>query len=86
MTRRWRQAERSVLVTFGQGVAERRRALGLSQEQFGRRVDLHRTCIGAIERGTANIGVANVVRIAHALETDIGELLGGLNLERFEPD
>ncbi len=83
MTRRWTEAEQAFLVTLGDRVVERRRELGLSQEQLGERAGLHRTYIGAVERGTTNLGVANLGYLAHALDTDAGGLLEGLSLDPF---
>ncbi len=81
MTRKWTKSERTFLVTLGQRVAERRSAFGLSQEQLGERAGLHRTYVGSVERGTSNIGVANLAYLAYALETDVGQLTHGLSLD-----
>lgn len=83
MTRKWTKAERDYLVTVGRRIAERRRAFGLSQEQLGERAGLHRTYIGAVERGTTNVGAANLGCIAHGLETDVGDLTAGLSVDPF---
>lgn len=65
---------------FGERVREARKALGLSQEQLGARVGLHRTYIGHIERGEVNPSLRNVLLVARGLEVDPGDLLRGLEL------
>ena len=39
---------------------------------------LHRTYIGGVERGERNISVVNMVRLAKALNVDVGGLLEGI--------
>jgi transcriptional regulator with XRE-family HTH domain len=63
---------------FGERVRERRLELGLSQEALAERASLHRTYIGGIERGERNVALLNIVKLAHALQLDPGDLLRGL--------
>lgn len=51
-----------------------REAKGLSQEAFGELCGLHRTYIGAIERGERNVTIDNIEKIASALGITIHEL------------
>lgn len=53
---------------LGQNVRQRRKALKLTQERFAQRCGLHRTYIGAIERGERNITLSTLACIADALE------------------
>ena len=64
---------------FGKNVSDRRRELGLSQEKLGEMAGLHRTYVGAIERGERNVSLANIVRIAAALEVEPATLLDGVH-------
>lgn len=73
-----RTSNSSVLTEFGRRVRARRKEMGVSQEALGHVAGLDRTYIGGIERGERNISLANVVRLAHALEVDPGSLLRGL--------
>lgn len=47
----------------------------LTQEQLADLCDLHRTYIGAIERGDRNVSLKNIVIIAKALNVEPAELL-----------
>jgi transcriptional regulator with XRE-family HTH domain len=63
------------LAQFGRAVRKRRIALGLSQEELAERADLHRTYISDIERGSRNVSLENIKRIAGALKVEPWELL-----------
>ena len=56
----------------------RRLTLEISQEELGDRSGLHRTYIGHLERGEVNPSLLNILKVAVALEIDVGELLKGL--------
>lgn len=59
---------------FGATVRTRRKRLGISQEELAERSDLHRTYISDVERGSRNVSLENIARIAQALELSIAEL------------
>jgi len=54
-------------VLFGRRVRELRTDRGFSQEQLAELSNLHRNYIGGVERGERNIGLINIVELAHAL-------------------
>lgn len=60
---------------LGRNLRRLRRAAGLSQEEFAERCDLHRTYIGAVERGERNLTLRTPARVAAALEVDPLDLL-----------
>ena len=60
---------------FGDNVKAARTTLGLSQERLAELSGLHRTYIGAVERGERNITLINAERIAEALDTDLQQLV-----------
>lgn len=59
---------------FGQKVRILRKSRGFSQETFANAAGLHRTYIGAVERGEQNVSIDNIERIAKALNIQISEL------------
>lgn len=52
-----------------------RRAKGLSQEALAELAGLHRTYVGAIERGERNVSIDNMERLAAAVGQQLYELL-----------
>lgn len=60
---------------FAENVKRRRQAQGLSQEALADKAGLHRTYVGAVERGERNITLLNANRIAEALGATLSECL-----------
>lgn len=65
-----------ILSLFGKEVVSRRKDLGLSQEALAELSGLHRTYIGAVERGLRNPTLTSILRIAQGLGCHPRELLG----------
>ncbi|MBD2389067.1 helix-turn-helix transcriptional regulator [Aphanizomenon flos-aquae NRERC-008] len=63
---------------LGSNIKQLRTKLELSQEQLAEKADLHRTYVGAVERGERNISLDNILAIARALEISASELLEGV--------
>ena len=59
---------------FGVVVRDHRKAQSYSQESFADACGLHRTYIGAIERGERNVSIDNIARIAETLSVHIADL------------
>lgn len=57
-----------ILIAFGQAIRKRRLEIGLTQESFAEKSQLHRTYIGGVERGKRNVALLNLIQIAQALE------------------
>ena len=52
-----------------------RQGKGISQEKLAERAGLHRTYIGDVERGSRNVALVNMTRIAKALGVSLGRLI-----------
>lgn len=55
-------------------IRAKRKELGYSQESFASLCGVHRTYMGAVERGERNISLLNIIRIANALQMRPSEL------------
>jgi transcriptional regulator with XRE-family HTH domain len=71
----WREF---LLTEFGKRVREERVKTGLTQEEFGRIAGVHRTYIGAVERGEVNLTLTNLKKIVRALNVKASKLLEDL--------
>jgi len=60
---------------LGLNLRRLRETLQLSQEEFADRCGLHRTYVGAIERGERNVTLKTLRNLADALDTSAIELL-----------
>ena len=61
--------------TFGAAVRDERHKLGLSQEDFAERANVHRTYISSIELGKVSVGVEVANELAAALGLRLSELV-----------
>ncbi|PZF81128.1 helix-turn-helix domain-containing protein [Jiangella anatolica] len=64
-----------LLDAFGRTVRAARERRGLSQEDLADLAGLHRTYVGAVERGERNVTLTTVARLALALDVAAPELL-----------
>ncbi|CAN7767911.1 helix-turn-helix transcriptional regulator [Paenibacillus sp. LjRoot153] len=71
----------NIRILFGKRVRAIRSSMGVSQEEFAFLCGLHRTYISDIERGTRNVSLENVERIAHALKVTPKDLFDFQSLE-----
>jgi transcriptional regulator with XRE-family HTH domain len=61
--------------TFGQAIRREREKLGLSQEDFAERANVHRTYISSVELGKVSVGIEIANQLAYALEMKLSELV-----------
>jgi transcriptional regulator with XRE-family HTH domain len=73
MRRQRLPAQDDSLLALGRAVREVRARSGLSQESVGMRADMHRNYVGSIERGEANVGFLNLLRVVGALDVPFAE-------------
>jgi len=76
-----RTAGQDIRVRYGIAVRKRRSELGISQEELAGRAELHRTYIADIERGTRNVSLINIEKIAKALNLHAGELINNYGVD-----
>lgn len=60
---------------LGAVVRTRRRDFGWSQEELAGRVGVHRTYLGAVERGERNVSLNNLLHLASALCCPLSQLI-----------
>ena len=64
---------------LGERIRSLRKEAGLSQEELADAAGLHRTYIGAIERGERNISLINIIQLARSLRVKPADLLEGIS-------
>ena len=62
-------------IRIGLALRARREAMDWSQEKLSFELGLHRTYIGAVERGEKNITLRNIIRVAVALQVPASSIL-----------
>lgn len=73
-----RTKESDPRLAFGHAVRRLRENRGLSQEKLAELAGIHRTYIGDVERGTRNIALVNMTKIAKALGTSLSRLIADM--------
>ncbi|MFK7031596.1 helix-turn-helix domain-containing protein [Flavobacterium oreochromis] len=63
------------LKKLGERIVLRRKELNISQEILSFDANIPRTQIGRIERGEINTTIGSLLKICHALKTDIKNIL-----------
>ena len=69
-----RRATPDIRERFGYAVKVRREALGLTQEDLADKAGIHRTYLSDVERGTRNLSLVNIERLAAGLSILMSEL------------
>ena len=67
----WNFATMDIRIKIGIRLKELRNEKGLSQEKFSFLCELDRTYIASIEQGKRNVSVANIEKIAKALDMSV---------------
>ena len=71
---------------FGRLVRRLRSEAGWSQEEFADRVGVHRTYVGAIERGEKTVTIETAAKIARALQMTLAQLFADLEQDAGNSD
>ena len=72
--------KRKELVIIGTRIRDVRKRRGYSQEAFAAHVGISRAFYGRIERGEQNVSALNIIKIAKALEIEVGHIFPALAL------
>ena len=64
----------NIRIRFGRAIRRIREAQGISQEEAAERCELHRTYYSGIERGTRNVSLINIEKIAKGLKQQLPDL------------
>ncbi len=67
--------EQILLQSIGRKIVERRKELGLTQEDLAYSADIDRTYIGYIENGKNNVTIVMLYKIAKALNLNLKDFL-----------
>lgn len=65
----------SLRAKLGRVIAKRRREAGFSQEAFAAKCGLHRTFMGAVERGEKNVSLDTLEKVARGLRARVSEII-----------
>ena len=69
-----KQAKPDIRERFGFAVKARREQLQWTQEDLADKASIHRTYLSDIERGSRNLSLINIERLAAALALSLSEL------------
>ncbi|MFL5330257.1 MAG: helix-turn-helix domain-containing protein [Gemmataceae bacterium] len=59
---------------FGDAIRISREALGLTQEELAHKAKMHRSYLSDIERGSRNVSIINIERLAAGLSISLADL------------
>ena len=76
-----KQPKPDIKTRFGLAIKQRRQELGISQEALAESAGLHRTYVADIERGARNLSLANIEKLAKALQLSISDLFAKYGVE-----
>lgn len=69
-----RMPVRDIRIRLGERIRALRKEQNMSQETLGLRAKIHRTYIGAVERGEQNVSLVNIEKIARVLDVSLAQL------------
>jgi transcriptional regulator with XRE-family HTH domain len=68
-----KRAKPDIRERFGFALKARREELGLTQEDLAEKAGIHRTYLSDVERGSRNICLMNIERVAAAVSLPLSE-------------
>lgn len=76
-----RRTKPDIQERFGYAVKMRRESLGLNQEELADKAGIHRTYLSDVERGTRNLSLVNIEKLAAALSWKMSSLFQNVEAE-----
>lgn len=70
-----KEYERQFLIKFGESIMQRRKDIGLTQEELGSLVGLTRTSIVNIEKGNQDTTISTLMYLCPALRCSLKDLM-----------
>ena len=70
----------------GQRIRACRQRLGLTQEEFAERAELHATYIGQVERGEKNVTIVSLEKLLSALDISFSEFFECIESDCHAPN
>ena len=67
---------------FGRAIRRQRQKMGVPQEELAARAGVHRTYLADVERGSRNVALKNIEKIAAALDISLSSLFADCEVER----
>lgn len=74
--------EKKLLERIGKSIRERRKELGLTQEEFAEKADINPKFLGKVERAETNVSLITLAKICNALDISLCELLAFTSMDK----
>lgn len=68
-------------MTIGQRIAERRKTIGLTQDELAKKLNITKSAVCKVEKGDDNITLDTIERYAAALKCKPADLMGWTSVE-----
>jgi len=69
------QRQHPALIALGEAIRHVRKQRGVSQEKLALLAEIDRSYVGRVERGDNNVAVLTLLKVAHALEITLEDLM-----------
>jgi transcriptional regulator with XRE-family HTH domain len=69
------QRQHPALIALGEAIRNARRQQGISQERLALMAGVDRSYVGRVERGDNNVAVLTLMKLAHALNVSLKDLM-----------
>lgn len=74
------QRQHPALIALGEAIRYARKKRGVSQEKLALIAEIDRSYVGRVERGDNNVALLTLLKLAHALDISLMDLMKEANL------